>query len=73
MQIFPFSGECYIREDNPRPLKEMYRPHTPPPASPPQFDTSHSGNVTALSGKTALLNCRVHNAENLSVSGKCGK
>ncbi|GAB0093314.1 zwei Ig domain protein zig-8 [Sergentomyia squamirostris] len=34
----------------------------------PYFDTSVSKNVTALVGKTAYLNCRVHNLGNKTVS-----
>ncbi|XP_055710390.1 zwei Ig domain protein zig-8-like [Phlebotomus papatasi] len=34
----------------------------------PYFDTSASKNVTALVGKTAYLNCRVHNLGNRTVS-----
>lgn len=33
----------------------------------PYFDTSASKNVTALVGKTAYLNCRVHNLGNRTV------
>ncbi|XP_063594831.1 zwei Ig domain protein zig-8-like isoform X1 [Penaeus indicus] len=34
----------------------------------PYFDTEHSKNVTALLGKTAVLNCRVKNIGNKTVS-----
>jgi hypothetical protein len=34
----------------------------------PYFDLNHSGNVTAVLGKTALLNCRVKNIGNKTVS-----
>jgi len=34
----------------------------------PEFVTSHSSNVTAALGKTALLNCRVRNVGNKTVS-----
>ncbi|KAA0202925.1 hypothetical protein HAZT_HAZT001158 [Hyalella azteca] len=62
-------GACYIHEGDTRIYKERHRALSPPqPALAPQFDASSSGNVTALADKTALLNCRVHNAENLSVS-----
>uniref|UniRef100_A0A6A7G484 Lachesin-like n=1 Tax=Hirondellea gigas TaxID=1518452 RepID=A0A6A7G484_9CRUS len=61
-------GKCYIREDSHSTLKERYRTRTVPKMLYPQFDLSQSGNVTALADKTALLNCRVHNAGNLSVS-----
>ena len=33
----------------------------------PYFDLNHSGNVTAVLGKTALLNCRVKNIGNKTV------
>ncbi|XP_050738864.1 zwei Ig domain protein zig-8-like [Eriocheir sinensis] len=35
---------------------------------PPQLDPSHSSDVTALADKTAILNCRVHNVNNRTVS-----
>lgn len=35
----------------------------------PFFDVTASKNVTALVGKTAYLNCRVHNLNNKTVSG----
>ncbi|KAL7635719.1 UNVERIFIED_CONTAM: hypothetical protein RMT77_013536 [Armadillidium vulgare] len=38
------------------------------PVQVPQFDPTHSGDVTALSGQTAMLNCRVHNIKNRTVS-----
>ncbi|KAF2356754.1 hypothetical protein FHG87_012490 [Trinorchestia longiramus] len=65
-------GECYIRggSGDPLNLKEHHRTHSPTPALTPQFDPTQSGNVTALADKTALLNCRVHNAENLSVGAE---
>ena len=34
----------------------------------PYFDLNFSGNVTAVLGKTALLNCRVKNIGNRTVS-----
>ena len=34
----------------------------------PYFDLNHSSNVTAVLGKTALLNCRVKNIGNRTVS-----
>ena len=34
----------------------------------PDFDYNHSGDVTAVLGKTALLNCRVKNIGNKTVS-----
>jgi len=34
----------------------------------PYFEPSASRNVTALVGKTAYLNCRVHNLGNKTVS-----
>ncbi|KAJ0174330.1 hypothetical protein K1T71_010476 [Dendrolimus kikuchii] len=34
----------------------------------PKFDVAHSKNVTALVGKTAQLNCRVHDLGNRTVS-----
>ena len=34
----------------------------------PYFDLNHSGNVTGVLGKTALLNCRVKNIGNKTVS-----
>ena len=34
----------------------------------PEFVSTHSGNVTAALGKTALLNCRVRNVGNKTVS-----
>ena len=34
----------------------------------PYFDLNHSSNVTAVLGKTALLNCRVKNIGNKTVS-----
>lgn len=34
----------------------------------PRFDIAHSKNVTALVGKTAQLNCRVHELGNRTVS-----
>ena len=34
----------------------------------PYFDLNHSGDVTAVLGKTALLNCRVKNIGNKTVS-----
>ncbi|XP_069995437.1 lachesin isoform X1 [Penaeus vannamei] len=34
----------------------------------PYFDTEHSKNITALLGKTAVLNCRVKNIGNKTVS-----
>eukprot|EP00093_Oithona_nana_P005425 05425.XXX_213294_184966_1 [CDS] Oithona nana genome sequencing. len=37
-------------------------------ASSPYFDLNHSGDVTAVLGKTALLNCRVKNIGNKTVS-----
>ena len=36
----------------------------------PYFDLNHSGNVTAVLGKTALMNCRVKNIGNKTVSNK---
>ena len=36
--------------------------------SSPYFDLNHSGDVTAVLGKTALLNCRVKNIGNKTVS-----
>lgn len=35
----------------------------------PYFDLNYSGNVTAVLGKTALLNCRVKNIGNKTVMG----
>ena len=61
-----FPGEGHIRGG--------YGPHmdvnavTLAPSHPPQFDPTHSADVTALAGKTALLNCRVHNINNKTVS-----
>ncbi|KAG7175033.1 putative Immunoglobulin domain-containing protein 4, partial [Homarus americanus] len=43
-------------------------PATLPPPLPPQLDPSHSTDVTALADKTAILNCRVHNIANKTVS-----
>ena len=41
----------------------------PSPSSPgPYIDTYHSANVTALSGITTFLNCRVHKLGNKTVS-----
>ena len=37
-------------------------------ASTPYFDLDNSGNVTAVLGKTAYLNCRVKNIKNQTVS-----
>lgn len=37
----------------------------------PEFVPTHSGNVTAALGKTALLNCRVQNVGNKTVSTTC--
>ena len=34
----------------------------------PNFDLNHSGNVTAVLDKTAILNCRVKNIGNKTVS-----
>ena len=34
----------------------------------PVFDPSHSGDVTAILGKTAILNCRVAGVGNKTVS-----
>ena len=36
--------------------------------SSPFFDLDNSGNVTAVLGKTAYLNCRVKNIKNQTVS-----
>ena len=36
-------------------------------ASSPYFDLDNSGNVTAVLGKTAYLNCRVKNIKNQTV------
>ena len=36
-------------------------------ASSPFFDLDNSGNVTAVLGKTAYLNCRVKNIKNQTV------
>ena len=38
------------------------------PGAVPQFDLNNSGNVTAVLGKTAILNCRVKNIGNKTVS-----
>merc|ERR1719242_2331160 len=37
-------------------------------ASTPYFDLDNSGNVTAVLGKSAYLNCRVKNIKNQTVS-----
>ena len=60
-----FTAEGHIREGNGG-YMDVHLP-TLTPTSSPQFDPTHSGNVTALSGKTALLNCRVHNLSNKTV------
>ena len=39
-------------------------------AGDPYFDLAYSGNVTAVLGKTALMNCRVKNIGNKTVSLK---
>lgn len=36
----------------------------------PEFDLNHSSNVTAVLDKTAILNCRVKNVGNKTVSAK---
>jgi len=39
----------------------------------PYFDLNYSGNVTGVLGKTALLNCRVKNIGNKTVSNSLHK
>ena len=36
----------------------------------PEFDLNHSANVTAVLDKTAILNCRVKNVGNKTVSSE---
>ncbi|XP_064082307.1 hemicentin-2-like isoform X1 [Macrobrachium nipponense] len=61
-----FTGNCHIRGGNGPHMEVNPVTLAPPPA--PQVDPSHSNDVTALAGKTALLNCRVHNINNKTVS-----
>lgn len=61
-----FTGHCYIREAH-GPHMDV-NPATMAPPPPPQVDPSHSSDVTALAGKSAILNCRVHNINNKTVS-----
>ncbi|XP_045139314.1 zwei Ig domain protein zig-8-like [Portunus trituberculatus] len=60
------TGEGHVQEGRGQHLQ--YRSATLPSPSPPQLDPSHSADVTALAGKTAILNCRVHNVNNKTVS-----
>ncbi|XP_069157550.1 zwei Ig domain protein zig-8 isoform X2 [Procambarus clarkii] len=59
-------GECHIRGGH-GPHMDVHPPTLPPPL-PPQLDATHSTDVTALADKTAILNCRVHNIANKTVS-----
>ncbi|XP_071538414.1 neurotrimin-like isoform X2 [Panulirus ornatus] len=60
------AGHCHIRGGH-GPHMDVHSPTLPPPL-PPQLDPSHSTDVTALADKTAILNCRVHNIANKTVS-----
>ncbi|XP_047474387.1 zwei Ig domain protein zig-8-like [Penaeus chinensis] len=60
------AAECHIRGGH-GPHMDVHRGTVSPPPSP-QFDPSHSADVTALAGTTAILNCRVHNIKNHTVS-----
>lgn len=56
--------QSQIRDQQRSPLKKSESG----PQAAPYFDLNHSGNVTAVLGKTALLNCRVKNIGNKTVS-----
>ncbi|XP_053647918.2 limbic system-associated membrane protein isoform X2 [Cherax quadricarinatus] len=60
------TGDCHIRAGH-GPHMDVHPPTLPPPL-PPQLDPTHSTDVTALADKTAILNCRVHNIANNTVS-----
>ncbi|XP_068213090.1 limbic system-associated membrane protein-like isoform X2 [Palaemon carinicauda] len=60
------AGDCHIRDSH-GPHMDV-NPATLAPSPAPQVDPTHSNDVTALAGKTALLNCRVHNINNKTVS-----
>ncbi|XP_021919694.1 uncharacterized protein LOC110829846 isoform X2 [Zootermopsis nevadensis] len=75
------SGSTYVGAENGQGTGAMYNslepvgspsPLPPPPSSvgrdEPYFDTTVPGNVTALIGKSAYLNCRVRNLGNKTVS-----
>lgn len=62
------AGRGHIREGHRGPpLLDGSQPTLPPPP-PPQLDPAHSGDVTALADRPAILNCRVHNINNKTVS-----
>ncbi|XP_063876558.1 hemicentin-2-like isoform X1 [Scylla paramamosain] len=63
------TGRGHIREGRRGPplLLGESEPTLPPPP-PPQLDPSHSTDVTALADRPAILNCRVHNINNKTVS-----
>lgn len=60
----------HIDTDDKSTSNENSNPIGVPLDSRPYFDMSVSKNVTALVGKTAHLNCRVHNLGNKTVSTK---
>ncbi|XP_063841782.1 hemicentin-2-like [Scylla paramamosain] len=66
---FVSAGRGHIREGRLGPplLVRGSQPTLPPP-SPPQLDPAHSADVTALADRPAILNCRVHNINNKTVS-----
>jgi len=49
-------------------LSQIYDSQTEKSAQEPTFVSRHSGNVTAILGKTALVNCRVEDIGNRTVS-----
>ncbi|XP_076028342.1 uncharacterized protein LOC143017463 [Oratosquilla oratoria] len=63
------TASCYKREESfgPHMDGKQFPPTTPTPP-PPMFDPTHSRDVTALAGKNAILNCRVHNINDKEVS-----
>ncbi|CAL4079412.1 unnamed protein product [Meganyctiphanes norvegica] len=60
-------GVCHIRGGR-RPYMDVGEWGTSPSPPAPLVDPTHSQDVVALAGKTALLNCRVHNINNKTVS-----
>ena len=56
-------NQIYDSPQTKSPLKDF--PETQPT---PEYIHAHSGNVTAILGKTAILNCRVKGVGNKTVS-----
>lgn len=62
------TGRGHIREGRRGPPLLVGSEPTLPPPPPPQLDPAHSADVTALVDRPAILNCRVHNINNKTVS-----